>query len=563
VDGYTVEEAASVLGVPRERVWELLARGVIAGSTDLGGAMRVRLKAEPPPESIAAPLERPADAGSGASAELTPFRELLTEFRSLTERYGQALLALGEARGEVAGLRSRVDMLEARVDLRLPSSAPPISSSWSSTPWPTPTERVVQPPSPRTAAAAIPAEEGATTAEHEEVDAPPAHEDESTPHRRRGRAGRRATERFADALARAEDPSLAELPGAAETAAALAAMRQDHPPEAARFPESDGSDRDAEASFPRELPSADHVPVADEAEPRLDTDAAPTIAVATTVDAEGAGPPDVAPDADVEPVTAGQPLPDGEPARSAAGGGEPTVHPAPVARAEAEAEPEIAPEPEPQTQAEAEPAPVAASAEESGGTEGDSESDLAWDPERYSAAIEEPGWISADEVPAPTPWIPPREVEAEAEAEPPAAWIPPREAEAAPDAAPRDSGEGAADDSPTDAPTDAPALMPSPTMPMSAASTAIPIESSGSRELDEGLAALDALANPQPPVTDAAEHGEQAEGGSAWATGMEREAQAVGAPRPQTWVRPSPPPPLTTRSSASRAYRRLRRIFPT
>ena len=48
MDGYSVTEAASVLGVPEGRVWELLARGVITGTPE-GESMRVFLKAEPAP----------------------------------------------------------------------------------------------------------------------------------------------------------------------------------------------------------------------------------------------------------------------------------------------------------------------------------------------------------------------------------------------------------------------------------------------------------------------------------------------------------------------------------
>ncbi len=124
MDGYSVNEAASVLGVPVERVWELLARGVLSGTPEGETGMRVFLQPRPaPPE---APLDAPAPRGNGATEperELSPFRELLTEFRNLTERYGQALLALGESRGEVAALRSRVDLLEARMDLGQPAPA--------------------------------------------------------------------------------------------------------------------------------------------------------------------------------------------------------------------------------------------------------------------------------------------------------------------------------------------------------------------------------------------------------------------------------------------------------
>jgi len=105
MDGYSVNEAAAVLGIPEGRVWELLARGVLAGSTEVGGDMRVILRGSAVPEAVT-----PAPAANGGhgtqggtnggsnGGELSAFRELLTEFRNLTERYGQALLALGEAR---------------------------------------------------------------------------------------------------------------------------------------------------------------------------------------------------------------------------------------------------------------------------------------------------------------------------------------------------------------------------------------------------------------------------------------------------------------------------------
>src|SRR5687768_5412188 len=133
MDGYSVTEAASVLGVPTERVWELLARGVLSGTPDGETGMRVFLQPRPAPPAI---TDAPRSNGHGgareADAEASPFRELLTEFRNLTERYGQALLALGEARGEVASLRSRVDVLEARMDLRLPFASPSSADpAWS------------------------------------------------------------------------------------------------------------------------------------------------------------------------------------------------------------------------------------------------------------------------------------------------------------------------------------------------------------------------------------------------------------------------------------------------
>ncbi|MEO8510877.1 MAG: hypothetical protein ABI534_06495 [Chloroflexota bacterium] len=126
IRGYSVEEAARVLGIPIERVWDLVARGVFSGARGEDGAWRVNLggsttegaDTQPPAPDGSGPMPDARPASSGV--ELSPFRELLTEFRHLTERYGQALLALGEARGEVASLNARVDALETRIDLRLP-----------------------------------------------------------------------------------------------------------------------------------------------------------------------------------------------------------------------------------------------------------------------------------------------------------------------------------------------------------------------------------------------------------------------------------------------------------
>ena len=128
MEGYSVTEAASVLGVPAERVWELLARGVLSGVPDGESGMRVFLQPRPAPPAVEEPRRSNGQPNARETdGEASPFRELLTEFRGLTERYGQALLALGEARGEVASLRSRVDVLEARMDLRLPYASPPSS----------------------------------------------------------------------------------------------------------------------------------------------------------------------------------------------------------------------------------------------------------------------------------------------------------------------------------------------------------------------------------------------------------------------------------------------------
>lgn len=194
MDGYSVQEAASVLGVAEGRVWELLARGVLLGTPE-GDSMRVFLKAEPGPIAASSAREEPprtnGNGGShGQNPEASAFRELLTEFRNLTERYGQALLALGEARGEVAGLRSRVDQLEARLDLRLP---PPIEAApvaWDSLTVPASTPEP-EPAIPPPAKAPRPARQ---------------------PQRpRKARSSREAVQGFADALARAQDPNPPDL----------------------------------------------------------------------------------------------------------------------------------------------------------------------------------------------------------------------------------------------------------------------------------------------------------------------------------------------------------------
>lgn len=204
MDGYSVQDAASVLGVPEGRVWELLARGVLSGTPD-GDSMRVFFKADAPAPARPVPREAlPRSNGNGGShgGEQSAFRELLTEFRNLTERYGQALLALGEARGEVAGLRSRVEQLEARIDLRLPSrmDAEPIS-------WEAPAPRA---PAPEAPASEAPAPEPPAPAEVEAVLPAPAPV-ERTPRPRKPRSTRAAVAGFAEALARAQDPSTADV----------------------------------------------------------------------------------------------------------------------------------------------------------------------------------------------------------------------------------------------------------------------------------------------------------------------------------------------------------------
>lgn len=253
MQGYSVTEAASVLGVPTERVWELLARGILSGTSDGETGMRVFLQPRPAPAPAPAAAE-PSPGNGGArepERELSPFRELLTEFRNLTERYGQALLALGESRGEVAALRSRVDLLEARMDLRLSSEA--AAPAWPSTPMPLPTERQVA-----TGAAQRPL----AGAESERVD-------EEEDHRARRRGPRRATQSFAEALARAEDPSIPELPGRAGAAAPASQVEVTLP-------------RDAAIAEPMPLPEEPKPP---SAEPVIAAEAQPLSEPETRADA--------------------------------------------------------------------------------------------------------------------------------------------------------------------------------------------------------------------------------------------------------------------------------------
>lgn len=209
MEGYSVDEAAAVLGVPQARVWELLARGILAGA-ERAGDMRVYLRQE----TSRAPAPGPTN-GNGHDTEQSAFRELLTEFRNLTERYGQALLALGEARGEVAALRGRVDQLEARFDRGLPGPMP-VSTLYQ------PEEAA---PDPSAVVPAVPADEPEVEAEP----APP------SPPRVRAPAprGRKRIPPLGEALARADDPTPSgipgegerELPGARAAAAALSEFR--------------------------------------------------------------------------------------------------------------------------------------------------------------------------------------------------------------------------------------------------------------------------------------------------------------------------------------------------
>lgn len=586
MDGYSVTEAASILGVPTEKVWELIARGVLAGAQDGDRGMRVFLQGRPQPRTIDAVRATDAPPPREPDRELSPFRELLTEFRNLTERYGQALLALGEARGEVAALRSRVDLLEARMDLRLPpppSTAPLPDARWVA-PMPEPTaspepqadvdesvaaeeppdtgpvvepadeeeELLVETASLATAVQIeadvetiredeVPAGEVAADAESDvEADAEPGTEADQAPSRRR--TLRWTTETFAEALARAEDPTEPELPGTQEAAAALAALRE----EAAV----------ADAQLPRDTAVAEAMEGVEEAP--LEASEAHS-----EVTAQAAPKPE--PEPEPEPVAA---MP------------EPTVEPESERRARGGPEEPPLPEPEPL--------------------------DGAWDRERYTTAIEEPDWYAEIERPfeqEPTPidgdatsgteregsaapppepsWeeaapdaaaMQPAEAEEASEPEPiePQAAVPPVPAQ--PPAGPPDEEEltwfGARAqelsessrrhaEEPEWPPEDGAAEM-EVAGSRSSAESAFP----GSPELHDALSALDALARETRAGTASPE--------------PEQQAPPPARPAPRPPVQPSPPPwrttlelprppaprPVAPSGPASRAYRRLRRIFP-
>ena len=533
MEGYSVTEAASILGVPIERVWELLARGVLAGAPEGETGMRVFLQPRP---AVTPSRDEPEHPGPNGGAreperELSPFRELLTEFRNLTERYGQALLALGESRGEVASLRSRVDLLEARMDLRLPGGGPPpVSPAWGVTTPPFPAAQTVVP----TASQAHSAE----TATDAEVD-------EAEEHRARPRGPRRATESFAQALARADDPSAPELPGSAEVAEALAAHRHD------------AVDL-AEEALPRELPAAETVPVAEEEAPEeAERSGAPALgpdAADVIVPAESEAEPESAADVGPEPEPEATPEPEPEPEAMLEPEPEPAAQPLAeqlepdVVAAAAGSEPTDEAHPEPAGEPKQEPvvageAPSGASTPE----EAAAAEPLEWDAARYTTDIEEPDWYEAealdDEPPRSLP--PEQEPEPEADAEPGAEAEPepPATAEPEPDASEETlawlgerTDEVAAD------PVAGASEMETPAGPPAAEAIPFP----GSTDLGAALEALEAIGNePTPPAPEAP---------------PDVTPRPASPPVPPSALRYRPIGP--TSSPAGRAYRRLRRIFP-
>ena len=406
MEGYSVTEAASVLGVPTERVWELLARGVLSGVPDGETGMRVFLQPRPAPTAVEEPRRTNGGSTHEREPEASPFRELLSEFRNLTERYGQALLALGEARGEVASLRSRVDLLEARFDLRLPMSGPIAPPAPSTAGWGQPTVR----PMPETHASAAAASDAEAAAEAE-VDAGPA------PRRRRRRGQHRATDDFAEALARAEDPSPAELPGGAEAAAAFAALRDQT---AAETPDA------GETAYLRELPAAEPMAFEPDPEPVPQLEPAatlePVVETALTLPVESE-PDEVA--SIIEPAVVEAPLPEAEPetTQMEAGPLEPAAETGATAQLVAHEQPisdpelpeavsafqpdeTVAVEPEPEADAAGPAAPALeaqvdvpaevepeAAPDPEAGPKAAADVESSWDRDRYTARIEEPDWI--------------------------------------------------------------------------------------------------------------------------------------------------------------------------
>ena len=474
MEGYSVTEAASVLGVPTERVWELLARGVLSGAPEGETGMRVFLQPRPAPPAVD---EQPRPNGHEnpreADPEASPFRELLTEFRNLTERYGQALLALGEARGEVASLRSRVDVLEARMDLRLPMSGPmPAPSTWGAPavtgrdqvhsaqdrvaqPETGTDARLPQPPPPRdeeTQQPVPPAAAGEERAVERDGEVEP------SARRKRGRGHFR--EEFAEALARAEDPSPAVLPpGTVEPGASVASIRYEVPAHEDAAPAAPAASESPEALLPRELPAAEPMTIA---EPDLEPRPAsmPVVEPRTTE-------PEPAPEPIIAPMTTAELEPDSEPAAGPEAepiaevalehAPEPETEPEPVAFAELQAipepvafaEPQAIPEPVAFADPEAIPEPVAApeaepvvEAEPASSAEPDhafdSELELPPEPDPVAAlALEpepgrEPGPVAVAE---PQPALEPEPVTvAESEPEPKPVWERESARESAPDA---------------------------------------------------------------------------------------------------------------------------------
>ena len=229
-EGYTIAEAAELLGVPQRRVLQLIERGVLRAGLDERQRWRVHLGSvdvAPADPRVAGggasdgarrdpdrtQTANDAHAASGAAGEgavsdesRSNFRDLLAELRHLQERYGQALLALGEARGETAALRARLGDLQSARDVRLAPEA------GRAAPWPEPApvrprEEVAEPPPASVGPAGV-------------RDDPPRRPEPASRPGRFGAAG------VSEAMARAKDPATFALPGAREAAEALAELQR-------------------------------------------------------------------------------------------------------------------------------------------------------------------------------------------------------------------------------------------------------------------------------------------------------------------------------------------------
>lgn len=549
MDGYSVQDAASVLGVPEGRVWELLARGVLSGTPD-GDSMRVFLKADAPaPARSAARPELPAGNGNAGShgGEGSAFRELLTEFRNLTERYGQALLALGEARGEVAGLRSRVEQLEARIDLRLPSRGQEEPISWAA-------------PAPRAPITEAPSPEPPSPAEVEAVLPAPAPV-ERGPRPRKARSPRAAVAGFAEALARAQDPNLAPVAEVISSTEQAAEPVRDAEPAEAEIPAEPiltAAAEPAEAA-PASAPTEPTYRPAD-VEPDwfadgdfswldaadLDARSQPRLVAAEVGAAQVVEP--------VEPANVADTLAIGVPAAEPA----PApleVEPLPVG-VDVAAEPSAPPEPSPSPSARMEPVEMSDAGEAALDWRGEpfeasGEMEVA-SPRSYSGptlaprirdALEPVSWPTTDRAAATTQAVAPPLAMTEAEL-----------AQLA-----RDEGWDEAEVAAIRA------MISRPSAPI--------VELPGSAELDEAISALQAVpiaprSGPAPDSQWAKPAARDDEGriGDDWAFDVEPEPMPIraSAPRPHAAAHRGQPDPdwlRRRRGPAASAYRRIRRIF--
>ena len=595
MDGYSVQEAASVLGVAEGRVWELLARGVLLGTPE-GDSMRVFLKPQPGPiASVGTHDEAPRTNGNGgsqgATGEASAFRELLTEFRNLTERYGQALLALGEARGEVAGLRSRVDQLEARLDLRLPPPADTAPVAWDSLSVPASTPE----PTPATPRRATPRPVN-TRAPIRRPSRP-----------RKARSSREAVAGFADALARAQDPNAAEL-GEARVASEPVSDESTEPPVATaaapdapeQAPEVATEEAPAEELAAEELvpePIAaeafEEAPPADEPTAEVEPPTYSAIVVEPDWFADGdfawldaaemegstpAGPAPATPDItepEPEPASAEQDAQAAEPEPEPQALQEPQIP--------AEAEAEVA-EPEPSPEFEAEAFEAEAEFEpwqppEPASAETPAEPDVADAPEPPTMSTA----VAVEEVEEEVMWLgrepessaivrdePPIEYRAEAEPWPPVDAAPATEVPRPPLAMTEDELSRLALDEGWD--ESEVAAIRAMITPLPSSTVDLP----GAAELHEAMAALEAVPVQADPARDvsrqwakSAPDDEEPTRHDDWAFEAEPTPPPPAAPRPQTDVtselRRSAEDPNWLRrrqGPAAEAYRRLRRLFP-